>query len=131
MIGNVLKVIGGLVVVLFVLAFIGALAGSKDGATRPGPGSAKPASGFAMPGKSDVVTFAKFNQIANGMTYQQVVDIIGAQGEELSRNKINGVPGVMPDVETVMYQWMNSNGSNMNAMFQNNALMQKAQFGLK
>ncbi|MBW7866674.1 MAG: hypothetical protein H3C30_19955 [Candidatus Hydrogenedentes bacterium] len=65
------------------------------------------------------------------MTYAQVVQIIGHEGEEVSRNKIAGVPGVIPDIETVMYQWFNKNASGMNAMFQNNALMQKAQFGLK
>lgn len=37
----------------------------------------------------------------------------------------------MASIETVMYQWVNRNGSNMNAMFQNNKLVQKAQFGLK
>jgi len=30
-----------------------------------------------------------------------------------------------------MYQWVNPGGSNMNAMFQNNKLIEKAQFGLQ
>ena len=30
-----------------------------------------------------------------------------------------------------MYMWQNSDGSNMNAMFQNDKLVNKAQFGLK
>jgi len=70
-----------------------------------------------------VVTKAEYDRIAEGMTYEQVRGIIGATGEELARNNIAGI-------ETVMYSWMNSNGSNMNAMFQNGKLMQKAQFGL-
>ncbi len=37
----------------------------------------------------------------------------------------------MPGIKTVMHQWMNSDGSNMNAMFQNDKLVQKAQFGLR
>jgi hypothetical protein len=49
----------------------------------------------------------------------------------MSRNNIDGVPGVIESIDTVMYQWVNSNGSNMNAMFQNDKLNQKAQFGLK
>ncbi len=65
------------------------------------------------------------------MSYKKVVSIIGTDGEEMSKNKIDGIPKVMDSVETVMYQWVNSNGSNMNAIFQNDKLIQKAQFGLK
>jgi len=61
--------------------------------------------------------------IQDGMTYQQVVGIIGAPGDQLSASSIAGY-------RTVMYSWTNSNGSNMNAMFQNGKLIQKAQFGL-
>jgi len=78
-----------------------------------------------------VLTMAKYDAIKTGMSYIDVVAIIGFGGEELSRNKINGVPGVMESVETIMYQWVNSGGSNMNAIFQNNRLFQKAQFGLR
>ena len=94
--------------------------------------STKPEAGFKMPsiGKQ-IVTFYEYQRVQNGMSYAQVVNIIGAEGEEMSRNKIDGVPGIMESIETVMYQWVNSNGSNMNAMFQNDKLFQKAQFGLK
>ncbi len=94
--------------------------------------SSKPAAGLALPSfGSQIVTYDKYKRIEDGMSYSQVVSIVGAEGEELSRNKMPGVRGVMASVETIMYQWMNSNGSNMNAMFQNDKLMQKAQFGLK
>ncbi|MFC1601435.1 hypothetical protein ACFL34_03715 [Candidatus Sumerlaeota bacterium] len=33
----------------------------------------------------------------------------------------------MPSIETVMYQWVNSDGSKISAMFQNDMLMQKSQ----
>jgi len=78
-----------------------------------------------------VVTMASYSQIQNGMTYQQVVQIIGHPGTESSSNHMDGVPGVMASVDTVMYQWVNPGGSNMNAMFQNNKLIEKAQFGLQ
>jgi hypothetical protein len=65
------------------------------------------------------------------MTYQEVRSIIGHPGQEAARNKIEGVPGVMESIETISYQWINPNGSNMNAMFQNNKLVQKAQAGLR
>jgi hypothetical protein len=78
-----------------------------------------------------IVTFTKYQKIENGMSYHQVVEIIGTQGQESSRNHMDGVPGVVNAIETVMYQWINPNGSNMNAIFQNDKLMQKAQFGLE
>jgi hypothetical protein len=63
-------------------------------------------------------------QIQNSMTYEQVQAIIGTAGEEISRSNIAGY-------STVMYSWKNWNGSNMNAMFQNDQLVTKAQFGLR
>jgi Beta-lactamase inhibitor (BLIP) len=70
------------------------------------------------------VTMEKYNQIQTGMSYQQVVNIIGKQGEEMSRVELAGYT-------TVMYGWSNTGGSNMNAMFQNDRLMSKAQLGLR
>jgi hypothetical protein len=86
--------------------------------------------GSSLSGQS-VVTMSKYEQIQNNMSYDQAVQIIGKHGVEMSRNHIQGVPGVMPSVDTVMYQWMNSGGSNMNAMFQNDKLVSKAQAGLR
>jgi len=70
-----------------------------------------------------VVTKAEYDRIEEGMTYEQVKRTIGASGEELSRSDIAGY-------STVMYSWTNANRSNMNAMFQNGRLVNKAQFGL-
>lgn len=71
------------------------------------------------------VTMAGFTQLKTGMTYEQVVKILGKEGTELSSNEIGGV-------KTVMYQWEGESfGQNMNAMFQNGKLMSKSQFGLK
>ncbi|MCM8536751.1 MAG: DUF3862 domain-containing protein [Lentisphaeraceae bacterium] len=94
--------------------------------------STKPKAGFSMPSiGEDLVTFAEYQKLKNGMSYKEAVQILGEQGEETSRNKIDGIPGVMKSVETVMYSWMNASGSNINAMFQNDRLISKAQFGLK
>lgn len=70
-----------------------------------------------------IITMEKYKQLQSGMSYQQVITILGKEGEELSRNDMAGYT-------TVMYQWSEGFG-NMNAMFQNNHLVQKAQFGLK
>jgi hypothetical protein len=73
--------------------------------------------------EAERVTMQKYSRIQERMTYEQVQSIIGHPGEELSRTNIAGY-------RTVMYSWTNSNGSNMNAMFQNGRLVSKAQFGL-
>jgi hypothetical protein len=95
-------------------------------------GSERPAAGYS-PGtdSSDyrtaqptVVTRADYNRIQTGMSYEQVRSIIGTYGVELSRSDLAGYT-------TVMYSWKNSNGSNMNAIFQNGQLVNKAQFGLR
>ena len=65
------------------------------------------------------------------MTYEKVVETLGSSGLEMSSNYIEGVPGVVPSVRTVMYQWMGKGGANMNVMFQNGRLVSKAQFGLR
>ncbi|MCE7937638.1 MAG: hypothetical protein DYG90_03375 [Chloroflexi bacterium CFX6] len=60
------------------------------------------------------------------MTYEEVVAILGEEGTVLSETDIAGI-------KTVMYQWFGTGslGANMNAMFQNGAMIQKSQFGLK
>jgi hypothetical protein len=71
-----------------------------------------------------VVTMAEYEQIHEGMSYEETVAIIGSPGEELSRSDMAGY-------STVMYSWQNDSGSNMNAMFQNGKLVNKAQLGLR
>ena len=78
--------------------------------------------GRPMP-KCTSITLANYHRIQEGMTYDEAVRIQDRHGEELSRSSI-------ADYTTVMSSWKNRNGSNMNAMFQNNRLISKAQFGL-
>lgn len=59
------------------------------------------------------------------MTYEETVAIIGSEGELTSQVDIAGY-------DTKMYIWHGeSTGANANATFQNNALVSKAQIGLK
>ena len=76
------------------------------------------------------ITKEQYQRIEMGMSYAEVCKIIGWPGDEMSRNQINGVNGVMPTIDTVMYGWSNANGSNILLMFQNDRLIQRAQFGL-
>lgn len=74
--------------------------------------------------KSIGISMEQFNRIQEGMTYQEAVSILGSSGEVISSSDISGY-------KTVMYMWKgNSLGANMNAMFQNDKLISKAQFGL-
>lgn len=87
--------------------------------------------GLTIASSQEVVNYDKYKRIENGMSYQQVVAIIASPGEELSRNRIEGIRGVMPSTETVIYSWDNPDFSSMNVTFQNDKVFQKAQFGLQ
>lgn len=76
------------------------------------------------PVKKSGVTMENFNKIKTGMRYADVVEILGQEGEVISESEVAGI-------NTIMYQWSGGMLSNMNAMFQNGKLVNKAQFGLK
>jgi hypothetical protein len=97
-------VVVGSFVAICVVALVG-LNGTANGLFRP------------------TVTMAEFERLETGIDYEEAVRIIGAPGEEISRSELLGT-------STVMYSWKNAGMSNMNAMFQNDRLITKAQFGL-
>lgn len=69
----------------------------------------------------------EFNAIENGMTYEEVVKIIGGEGEVLSEVGEKG-----DQFYTIMYMYNGEEGfgSNANFTFQGGKLSAKAQFGL-
>jgi hypothetical protein len=71
------------------------------------------------------VTLDEYNRLQNSITYNEASSIIGEPGQEMSRVELPGTPS------TIMYSWQNADGSNMNATFQDDKLVTKAQFGLK
>ena len=74
---------------------------------------------------SQGITLAKYMKLNTGMTYDDVISILGKNGVELSSTEIAGI-------KSVTYMWDGvSFASNMNATFSNNQLISKAQFGLK
>lgn len=80
------------------------------------------------PVNSSTMSLAEFQAIQSGMTYEQVVQIVGGPGEIMSES---GSPGEA--YYTVMYTWEGEGtlGANANCIFQGGALMNKAQFGLE
>lgn len=79
------------------------------------------------PKTANVIQLSEYQQIREGMTYEEVVSIIGDWGVEASSSSYSlyGKTYVIK-----LYQWINENGSNMVAYFENNILNSKAQAGL-
>jgi hypothetical protein len=114
-----LMAVGGLVLFVFIAVLLFSKSGNQQSTSSPSSNASKASSPTAA------VTMESYNRLKNGMTYAQVVQVLGKDGEELSSSDIGGI-------KTIMYKWDgNGFGANMNAMFQNNKLMSKAQFGLK
>lgn len=70
------------------------------------------------------ITMANYHRIQTGMTYSEVCEILGKPGVEMARNELAGI-------KTELYSWQSKGPANMNVMFQNGRMVQKAQFGLK
>ena len=69
------------------------------------------------------VSLDKYNQVKEGMTYDQVKGILG-EGQVTSQANIM-------DAESITYSWINNNGSNMDCIFLGGKMSTKAQAGLK
>ncbi len=69
-------------------------------------------------------TMEKYDQIQTNMHHDRVVKILRSSGTELSRVELGGYL-------TIMVEWQNRDGSNMNVMFQNGYVISKAQSGLR
>jgi Domain of Unknown Function with PDB structure (DUF3862) len=115
-----LMAVGGLVLFVFIAALFFSKSGNQQStSSSPSSNASKASSPTAA------VTMASYSRLKTGMTYAQVVQILGKDGEELSSSEVGGI-------KTIMYKWDGDGfGANMNSMFQNNKLMSKSQFGLK
>jgi hypothetical protein len=67
-----------------------------------------------------ILTKKKYQEISVGMTYEQIVAIVGHSGDEVGR----GGAGI------AIYSWENADGSYMNGAFQNGRLQAKSQADL-
>lgn len=78
--------------------------------------------------QSPKIDLAEFQKIKAGMSYSQVVSIIGGSGTVMSESGSSGDP-----LHTIMYSWEGQGGfgANANIMFQGGKMINKAQFGLK
>lgn len=74
----------------------------------------------------DYVTLAEYNKIKLGMTYDQVKEIIGTDGQLKFRTNYNGS-------KAEFYEWFgkNKSDSKVDLIFENEIVTDKKQFGLK
>lgn len=105
------------VVLLGVIVGVSGSDNKSDNATQTGTTTIQ---------KEEKLNLEKFNKIETGMTYEQVVEIIGEEGTILSESEI-------ANIKTAIYSWYGegSIGANANITFQNGKVTAKAQFGLK
>ena len=101
--------------VIVVCIFIAALSGSKDEISKE-----------LSEATAELITLDEFNTIQNGMSYEEVVEIIGSEGEASSTATVG-------DITTSIYMWKGkgSIGANANVTFIDNKVSAKAQFGLE
>lgn len=74
--------------------------------------------------KSTSLTMDKYNKVKNGMSYKEVVEIMGSDGTETFNSTIG-------KYTTVSYKWEGENFQFIYATFQNDKLTSKTQANLK
>lgn len=80
----------------------------------------------SKPKDDGLITYEEYSKIQSDMTYNEVVEIVGSYGYEMSRVELSGY-------QTVIVAWdgKGSVGANANVTFQNGKVIAKAQFGLE
>lgn len=109
--------------IFFVVIFIVIVAGIV-GTNLMNDEIQKSISGVAT--SDEYITLDAYNKIETGMTYEEVVEIIGSNGVETSTVTSN-------DITISIYTWYGNGvaGSNANVTFTNDEATAKAQVGLK
>lgn len=106
-------------IILIVLGCIGIIGALSDSGDKKGNIDSE-------------VTLEEFMQIKSGMTYDEVVDIIGFDGELTSQVDYGSFDfgEETIDTSTDFYIWKNLLGSNCIVVFQGGVVTTKSQFGL-
>ncbi|SJZ52992.1 DUF3862 domain-containing protein [Selenihalanaerobacter shriftii] len=74
--------------------------------------------------KSKIYTKRQFEKIQTSMTYDEVTNLLGNDGNVVSRSSASLY-------NTAAYLWQNQDGSNMTITFQNGEVISKRQNGLR
>lgn len=106
--------------IIILISGIGTLAGSFGDYTASSPSATvKP---------DTTISMSEFERIETGMTYDEVVEIVGTDGELSTSVDMFG-----SELKTEMYVWRGNGsiGSNANVTFQGGTVVAKSQVGLK
>ena len=105
-----------------ILVFIGAIAGTSEDSNNSS--NAVKVENSESSKDSGYATMEKFEKIETGMTYEEVVEIMGSKGELMSEVGVG-------DITSKLYCWYAKNGiANMNITFSNGKVLSKAQVAL-
>ena len=69
------------------------------------------------------VTLANYNKLQTGMSYSEVVEILGSPGKKISDE--TAAPN------TITYMWGGDQVGNIRVTFQNDRLLQKSEYGMQ
>ena len=121
------------IIVIIAIVIIAAITGGNDDSTSSSANSdttlqknniSSEQSNTATEKESTGLTEENYDSIETGMTYDEVVNIIGEDGTNISESEVAGI-------KTVIYEWTASDGwGNATITFQDDAVINKAQFGV-
>lgn len=118
--GGIGKVVG---IILIIFGLIGALGSDTDEVSNVNDNAVPDVSTQNEKVVSTKkLTEEKYNSIDFGMSYEEVVSIIGEEGENISEVAIG-------EIVTTIYQW-DEGFTNCNVTIQNDEVTEKAQFGI-
>ncbi len=131
--GGKLKWVIIVIIVIVVIAAVGGGSSKKADEGKENKESTKQTENSSSDNSTNIDTSnsestgineEKYDSIQNGMSYEEVKNIIGEDGENISESEVAGI-------KTVMYQWSSSDGwGNATVTFQNDEVINKAQFGV-
>ena len=145
----VLGVVGGVIVLgllaFFVLRPMFSRGGNNSGGNSGG-GTSTPSTSTSTPSTSTdpnatanpstsaatvKVSNAQYEQVQNGMTYDQVVGIMGGQGQQLSESTYNDSNGNPVTLKIYYWEGQGETGANVSITFQGDVVTTKSSYGLQ
>lgn len=121
------KKIKWIILAIIVIGIIGAVAGGNDEDTIDSSTASSQESSEQKnvdnENSDNGMNQDKFNQIQTGMSYEEVKNIVGEDGQNISESEIAGI-------KTIMYQWETDDWGIMLVTFQNDKVTNKSQSGI-
>lgn len=95
---------------------------ANDGSASTNEASASNTMNVSASTDSGVIDSDKFARIESGMTYEEVVSIIGSEGTEDTTSQVG-------DITTTIYEWQSDSFGVATVTFQNDKVVNKTQVG--